>query len=182
MQDQSDQERAEQVRSAVLKGLLALVVVGLVIALGTTLMVRALGLGDQTAPGPVGSDGPGGPSSLPSTALPVPGQESASPGSGEPTPTKTPRPKNRLQLDASPLRTGAMQRVNLTGTYRGSDNVTLQVQRLEGGRWSDFGVGATVRVGTYTTYVLTGRTGENRFRMHDPTTGRNSNVVVVTIG
>jgi hypothetical protein len=75
-----------------------------------------------------------------------------------------------------------MQRVNLTGTYRGADNVTLQVQRLEGGRWSDFGVGAAVRVGTYTTYVLTGRVGENRFRMHDPTTGRNSNVAVVTIG
>ena len=34
----------------------------------------------------------------------------------------------------------------------------------------------------YKTYVMTGRAGENRFRMYDPTSERGSNVVLVTIG
>ena len=182
MQDEPDDERSEQVRSALIKGVLALVVVILVIALGTTLMVRALGLDESDSSGPVGSTASEGPDPLPSTALPVPGEESATPEGGGSTPSQPPKKNQQLQLDANPTRAGAMERINLTGTYRGSDNVQLQVQRLEDGRWSDFGVSATVRVGTYETYILTGRVGDNSFRMHDPSTAENSNVVVVRIG
>ena len=74
-----------------------------------------------------------------------------------------------------------MERVNITGSYKGADNVGLEVQRFEDGDWVNFGVDATVRVGTYETYIMTGRTGENRFRMYDPKTQEGSNVVLVTI-
>ena len=56
------------------------------------------------------------------------------------------------------------------------------MQRFEDGKWSDFGVQATVRVGTFATYIMTGRTGENRFRVFDPKTKKGSNVILVTIG
>ena len=56
----------------------------------------------------------------------------------------------RIQLDVSPVQVGPMERVNLTGTYRGGDNVRLEVQRYEDGTWTNFGVDATVRVGTFT--------------------------------
>jgi hypothetical protein len=74
-----------------------------------------------------------------------------------------------------------MERVNLTGTYKGADNLVLKVQRFESGRWSDFGVDATVRVGTFATYVQTGRPGEQRFRVYDPVAKQGSNVVVVSV-
>lgn len=180
-QDPYDDEHDGQVRNALLKGLAAVVLIGLVIAIGSVLVVRALGLNDDSAAGPVGS-GPSGPvEPLPTTALPVPGQESAS-ATEDPTDEPTTKPKGALQLQVSPAQASAMQRVNLTGTYRGNDNVPLEVQRYEDGNWSNFGVQATVRVGTYATYVMTGRTGENRFRMFDPTTKRGSNVVLVSIG
>ena len=56
----------------------------------------------------------------------------------------------------------------------------LQVQRFEEGKWRDFGVSATVRVGTFETYVMTGQSGEQRFRMYDPAAKEGSNVVLVT--
>ena len=46
------------------------------------------------------------------------------------------------------------------------------MQRFEDGKWRDFGVSATVRVGTFETYVMTGQSGEQRFRMYDPATKR----------
>ncbi len=74
-----------------------------------------------------------------------------------------------------------MERVNFTGTYKGADNIELQVQRFETGEWKDFGVQATVRVGTFETYIMTGRSGENRFRVYDPEADESSNVILVTI-
>jgi hypothetical protein len=116
---------------------------------------------------------------LPTTALPVPGEEKA------PTdqPSAKPDRKNTgLELDVSPLTARPMERVNLTGTYEGADGVSLEVQRFEDGGWADFGVAADVRAGTFATYVMTGRVGEQRFRVFDPETRRASNAVVVTIG
>lgn len=180
-----DEEPTHQVRDALLKGLAAVVVIGLVIALGTVIAVRALGLDDDSSRTAAGSSGAGSdaPDPLPTTALPVPGDESSG-ATDEESPSEDPTPAKArvIRLDASPLRAGGMERVNLTGTYRKGDNVTLQVQRFENGTWADFGVQATVRVGTFETYVMTGRTGENRFRVFDPTSRRASNPVRVTIG
>ncbi len=179
-----DDGRTAQVTRALLKALAVVVVIGVVIALGTTIMVRALGLNENDSPGPVGA-APSGPTKpLPTTALPVPGDDQSP---EQPTksaaPSKTPDTKNRdLKLDASPGTAKPMERVNLTGTYKGADNLSLKVQRFENGGWSDFGVDATVRAGTYATYVQTGRAGVQRFRMYDPAKKNASNAVRVTIG
>jgi hypothetical protein len=175
-----DDGRRSQVRGALLKGLGVVVALGLVIAVGTALMVNALGLDEGQASGPAGSSTSGSPSTLPTTALPVPGEKSSG---AEPSESATPkRAPKAIRLDASPLQAGAMQRVDLTGSYPGADNTALEVQRNENGSWGDFGVQATVHGGTFATYIMTGHTGRNRLRVLDPATGKASNVVVVTIG
>lgn len=176
--------RSAEVRGALLKALAVVLVIGVAIALGTTIMVRALGLDESDSPRPVGDARAGPAKPLPTKALPVPGEKNAA---GEPTdePSESAGPdagkSGTIQLDISPVEARAMERVNLTGTYRGSDNVGLRVQRFAEGRWSDFGVTATVRVGTYATYVMTARSGEQRFRMYDAQAKEGSNVVLVTI-
>jgi hypothetical protein len=96
---------------------------------------------------------------------------------------KKPRRKRSvISLSVSPLEVSPMQRIDLTGTYPGGEGATLQVQRFEAG-WSSFaGVTATVRGETFSTYVMTGRTGPNRFRVVDPASGKSSNPVRVRIG
>lgn len=178
--DHDDQdERSEQVRGALVKGLVALLAVAIVIALGTMLMVRTLGLDEGESEGLLGSSTePRDP--LPSTALPVPGEEESA--EVEPSESPTQAPDGDIALSVSPPSVGAMQRINLTGTYRGGDNARLEVQRQEAGAWTNFGVDATVTAGTFQTYVMSGRTGENTFRVFDPVERKASNVVLVTIG
>ncbi len=36
-------------------------------------------------------------------------------------------------------------------------------------------------MGTFETYIMTGRSGETRFRVFDPETKQGSNVIMVTI-
>ncbi len=176
---QGPEHRKAQVRGALVKALAGVVVIGVAIALGTTIVVRVLGLDESDSPGPLGS--PSARSEpLPTTALPVPGEDETD----EPDPTKTPdsAKTGAMRLSISPVSARPMERVNLTGTYKGADNVGLQVQRFEDGNWRDFGVTATVRVGTYETYIMTGRPGEQRFRMYDPQANEGSNAVRVKIG
>ncbi|MGH8964210.1 MAG: hypothetical protein ACRDXB_02610 [Actinomycetes bacterium] len=80
----------------------------------------------------------------------------------------------------SPQRAATFQRINLTGSYRGGNGTTLQVQRHEG-RWVDFPTSATVSGGRFATYVETGHTGKNRFRVIDESSGRASKPVTVTV-
>ena len=177
-----DDDGSEQVSSVLMKGLLVIVLIGVVIALGTTIVVRALGLNEgASSSGPVGSESTEVTEPMPTTALPVPGEDKKSEDEFEEQAPPRSGKKGRIQLDVSPVRARPNERVNLTGTYRKADNVGLQVQRYEDGRWSDFGVSATVRVGTFETYVMTGQSGEQRFRMYDPATKQGSNVVLVTI-
>ena len=181
-EDYDDDDGSEQVSSVLMKGLLVIVLIGVVIALGTTIVVRALGLNEgASSSGPVGADSTEVTEPMPTTALPVPGEDEKSEDKfEEQVPPKSGK-KGRIQLDVSPVMARPNERVNLTGTYRKADNVGLQVQRYEDGTWSDFGVSATVRVGTFETYVMTGQSGEQRFRMYDPATKQGSNVVLVTI-
>lgn len=183
----TEEERAAQVRGALLKALAVVAVIGVVIAIGTTIMVRALGLNEGDSPGPIGS-APAGPAKpLPTTALPDPGtgSQDAEPTdgpSGSPSESATPKPgTGEIVLDVSPIRARPNDRVNLTGTYEGADSLSLEVQRFQDGQWQNFGVTANVKVGTYATYIMTGRPGEQRFRMYDPETKEGSNVVLVTI-
>lgn len=186
-QDTDDDQRSGQVRSALFKALALVGVIAVLIALGTVLVVRALGLegNDSAGSETAGAAAPTGPArELPTTALPVPGADSSEEADAEPSESAVPRKARRseLQLDVSPVRARTGERVNLTGRYRGTDNVSLEVQRFEDGEWRDFGVQAAVRVGSYGTYVMTGRSGEQRFRMWDPAARKSSNVVLVTIG
>jgi hypothetical protein len=179
--DLTDEERSAQVRGVLVKALAVLVVIGVLIFLGTTIMVKALGLNDASSSGPVGADKPTAP--LPSTALPVPGGGKSEEPSESPSESGAPKPGKHgdIELSISPIMAKPMERVNLTGTYKGADNLQLEVQRFDNGTWSNFGVQADVNVGTFATYIMTGRTGENRFRMYDPQTKQGSNVILVTI-
>ncbi len=176
------EDREAQVRGALLKALAVVLAIGVVVALGTVIAVNALGLNDGESSGPVGAGAAEPDKPLPTKALEVPGEKDSE--SPEPTESASPdkAKSGKVDLTISPVKAKPMERVNLTGTYRGADNVGLQVQRYEEGKWTDFGVDATVKVGTFATYIQTGRSGEMRFRMYDPQAREGSNVVLVTIG
>jgi hypothetical protein len=179
--DQSDEERAAQVRNALLKALGVVAVIAVLIFIGSTIMVRALGLNESDT-GPVGAAPQKPTKPLPTTALPNPKDKTEEP-SDEPSESESPDEgkTGRIELSISPVIARPMERVNLTGSYQGADNVQLEVQRFEDGTWNDFGVQANVNVGTFATYIMTGRTGENRFRVFDPESKQESNVILVTI-
>jgi hypothetical protein len=181
---ESDRERQERIVKAVLKVVGVAVAIGIAIGIGTWVMVKSLGL-DTTdtstvGPAPVTPIKP-----LPTKAIPQP-QDTASP-TDEPTdiPTDIVTPgagTGDLFLSASPVFVKSMERINLTGQWPGKDNVSLMVQRFEDGAWVDFGVQVNVQVGTFETYVMTGREGDNKFRIYDPETNTASNEVTVTVG
>ena len=180
--EEYDDDGSEQVSSVLVKGLLVIALIAVVIALGTTIVVRALGLNEgASSSGPVGADSTEVTKPMPTTALPVPGEDKKSEDKFDGgVPPKSGK-RGRIQLDVSPVMARTNERINLTGTYRKADNVGLKVQRFEDGTWRDFGVNATVRVGTFETYVMTSQVGEHRFRMFDPSTKEGSNVVLVTV-
>lgn len=174
----------QQVSGALVKGLLALVGIAAAIALGTFLMVQALGL-DESEADPVGAGATSSADPLPTTALPVPGQEEASEEASEspsPSESESASPQTGLELEVSPRQVGPSERINLTGRYQGGDNGELQVQRFESGSWADFPVTASVNAGTFQTWIQTSRTGEQRLRMFDPATRTASNEVSVRVG
>ncbi len=115
--------------------------------------------------------------SAPTTPAPT----SSSPSTAPPTrkPHKPHAPA--LTLAISPATASTYERINLTGTYAGHDGTSLQVQRQEGGTWVDFPTTATVSGGSFATYVETGHTGVNRFRVTDTSGGRSSKVATVTV-
>jgi hypothetical protein len=174
-------ERQQEITAVVLKILGVAIAVGLVVGVGAWVMVKALGLDSTDAAGPGGAQvGPVTP--LPSSALPVPT------GSDLPTPDNTglvspgASVSGGLYLSASPVLVKPSERINLTGQWPGHDNESLLVQRFENGQWADFGVQVRVNVGTFSTYVLTSRTGDQKFRVFDPGSETASNEVTVTIG
>jgi len=181
---ESDRERQERILNAVLKVVGVAVVIGLAIGLGTWVMVKSLGLNttdtSTVGPAPVTPIQP-----LPTKAIPLPGNTSSPTDTPTDYPTNivTPSPGNGdLFLSASPVFVKSMERINLTGQWPGKDNVSLLVQRYENGEWVDFGVQVTVQIGTFETYVMTGREGDNKFRIYDPESNTASNEVTVTVG
>lgn len=174
------------------------VLVGLGALLGVALLIGGLisliALGAASVVGVGGEDGqkadeperslfvpPLSPTQRPTPTPPASPAETGD--TTRPTEPEKPRKKKlrpRIALTANPSTVGSMQRINLTGSYPGGGDATLQVQRKEGS-WQDFPTSASVRGGTFATYVLTGRTGPNRFRVVDEATGRSSNPVTVTV-
>lgn len=183
-QPDEDEARREQVRGALTKAALALGGLVAFIAIATYLVVNVLGLNDDSGSltrAPVDI-----PTPLPTTALPDP-SESPSPSVGEEDPSESlyPSPSisdGKLTLSASPVIVAPMERINLVGTYPGKDGITLQIQRLEnGGTWSQFPASITVMDGEFATYILTGRQGDNQFRVFDAATQTSSPPVTITI-
>jgi hypothetical protein len=180
-------EQRREITTAVLKVVGVAVAVGLVIALGAFVMIKALGFSDSTpsAHSTTSADS-SSPSALPTVALTSPGAgdaTSAPADSTSPSPTAGPSRKKAIQMSATPASVRPMERINITGTWPGHDNIALQVQRKENGAWTDFaGVQAPVQVGTFSTYVLTSHTGDNQFRVRDPASGKVSNAVTITVG
>jgi hypothetical protein len=108
-------------------------------------------------------------------------EESQGPAKGDQKKGKRRKPRSVISLSASPLQVAAMERIYLTGTYPGGEGASLQVQRKEGG-WSDFPVSTSVSGGTFSTYVMTGQTGSNKFRVVDAGSGKKSNPITVRVG
>jgi hypothetical protein len=174
-------ERQQEVAAVIAKILGVAIVIGLVIGLGAWILVKALGLSAGDGSGPVsGAVQPVTP--LPTTALPVPSASAPTDNPGLVTTTPAAPGTGALYLSASPVFVKPMERINLTGQWPGHDNEGLLVQRLEGGQWSDFGVQVSVDVGTFATYVKTGRAGDQKVRVYDPATKTASNEVTVTVG
>jgi hypothetical protein len=118
----------------------------------------------ETFPDPNGSDEP-----------------SPSPSSSA-SPSAKPTQKTRaITLQAFPQQVPPNERINLTGVYQGGEGARLQVQRFENG-WVDFPVSTSVSGGAFTTYIYTGRSGPNRFRVIDKEADKASNPVRVRVG
>jgi hypothetical protein len=100
----------------------------------------------------------------------------------EPTKTKTREPLQPT-LTASPMQASTSEQVSLTGRFPGlGAGVFLQVERKEGGVWTDFPVDMTTdQGGQYSTWIITGHTGPNHFRV-TAETGESTPTVVVQIG
>lgn len=173
-------------------GLGALLATALVI--GGTVSLVALGAADLAGVTSADSAASEEPSLYrPATAEPPakPTEPEPTPVEPEPTPVEPwepdkPEPKKprdaqgQITLSASPEDASTYENIYLTGTYRGGDGATLQVQRFEGG-WVDFPATASVRGDSFETYVASGQDGENKFRVVDQSTGETSQPVSVIL-
>jgi hypothetical protein len=115
-----------------------------------------------------------------------------SPPSSTQSPSDTPDPAGAISLSAAKATFAANEKIDLTGALDpAAGGVELKVERsLNGSDWDSFpdaGNQVTVTTkddGTFSTYVQTGREGENQFRVVGQV-GENfleSEPVVVTIG
>ncbi len=181
-------------------GVLALLGVALVI--GVILGITAL-VGTQVL-GLSGSASGGGPDGRATLYLPepektqantdpeitlAPGEETPDEGDQQPGQKSSDKEKkekkkqNVISLSLAQSSVAPMEQIDLTGVYPGGEGAILQVQRFENGRWVDFPASpVSVSNQTFSTYVLTGISGVQRFRMLDTDSGRTSNEVKVTVG
>ena len=180
-QDESTQDHP------VLTGLIALVavavVVGVIGGLAALVGSRVLGLDGDPAAGARSESTSGASLYLPDPTITTPPPETPTDEqSPSESASESTEPATGITLSASQQTVGAMQQIDLTGTYPTGEGAILQVQRLEGGAWTDFPVTMSVSNQTFSTYVQTSQTGENRFRVIDTDTDTFSNEVVVTVG
>lgn len=178
---------AERKEHPVLWGLVALVsvaaAVGLILGFGALAATRLLGVGGGSADSTAGAEA--------SMYLPRPERtarsapaaaESTRPAAPRSDRTKTQEPQTGITLTAGQSSVGPMQQIDLSGQYPQGEGAILQVQRFQSGAWVDFPVTVSVSAGGFSTYVQTGQTGVNRFRVFDSDRGEASNEVRITIG
>lgn len=184
---------SEPTERPVLSGLVALVGVGLVVGLlaGLTALMgtKVLGIGGESSdttdqatsgaslflPDPVETQSPSGPLMTLDPNVPTP---TLSPSGG----ASSSAPAEGITLAVGQAQVAPMSQIDLTGSYPQGEGAILQVQRLEDGAWADFPVTVSVGNGTFSTYVMTSRPGDNTFRVADTDSETTSNEVVVTVG
>ncbi|CUR55275.1 conserved exported hypothetical protein [metagenome] len=182
---------SEKQERPVLTGLIALVAVAVVVGL---LMGGAALFGTKILGLDGGGDATGAATKGDSLYLPTPSPTKAAGGQitlapGDPTPSSsapaeenTKKPERKIQLVAGQQSVGSFDEIDLTGTYPMGNGKILQVQRFEGGSWREFPVTMTVQGGTFSTFVQTGVSGMNKFRVIDTDTDTKSNSVMVKVG
>ena len=181
MDDETGWQKQVLVGVAVLVAVGALV--GGIVALVSIKAADLAGIGSTsptTVSRPQVNSGSSGDASGAPTTTPTTPSDRTTPPTTSSGPTGKPH-RTSFTLTASPARVGSLQRIDLTGRYKAPNGTVLQVQRREGGHWTDFPVTATVNNGTFATYVETGHTGANKFRMLDVRTTEASNTVTVTV-
>ncbi|HWJ68349.1 MAG TPA: hypothetical protein VNT31_16865 [Nocardioides sp.] len=189
----------------VLNGLVALVAVGLgvglILALVTLVGTRVLGLdggdgsaaGDATGgesmylPSPVETVDSRGPLITLHTEDPATEETSAQPEESETTEeteaTESPSPEaGEISLQAVDNEVGSGERIYFSGVYPGGEGAILWLQRWQDGAWADFPASVGVTNGTFSSYIFTGVSGLNRFRVIDRDDGTVSNEIRVRVG
>ncbi|MEQ6902774.1 hypothetical protein [Nocardioides sp. YIM 152588] len=190
-----EQPRSEGVHRPLLEGLVAMVAVALTVGLimaGAALFAsRFLGLGGPTAgaasteresmviPRPERTSDPTGPLVTLHTQAPEKKAKQEKSDSAEKKEKKA--EKKAITLSANQSTVSSFGRIDLTGIYPGGEGAVLQVQRFESGKWADFEATIPVSGETFSTYVQTGVSGVNRFRVLDRSTGKASNEVRITV-
>ena len=151
------------------------VLIGLLVAWLSTSVLNAVGLDtDETAPRPVTTSQPTEPSSTPERS-----------DTTSATPSAPPTSKKDPTLTATPSQVGAYDEITLTGRFPGlAPGTDLQIQRRVGsGAWELFPVSLSSGAGgRFSTFVQTGQTGENEFRIKVPTSGLTTPIAAVLVG
>lgn len=104
----------------------------------------------------------------------------ARPSHGSSAKSKNPK-RGQISLQALETTVPSFGKIDLTGVYPGGEGEILQVQRRQGGAWADFPLTVPVSNSSFSTYVQTGVSGRNSFRVLDKARGIASNVVEVTV-
>lgn len=87
-----------------------------------------------------------------------------------------------ITLQAGATTVPLLEPAKLTGSYPASPSATLHVQILDSGSWVDYPLPTVVNdAGQFTTYVEIGQRGVNQLRVIEPSSGKTSNVVTVTV-
>ena len=85
-----------------------------------------------------------------------------------------------LQSAANAVASG--ERIYFSGVYPGGEGAVLQLQRFQDGAWVKFPATVNVSNGSFSSYLFTGQSGLNRFRVVDSDSGEASNEIRVTVG
>lgn len=187
----------------VVNGLVALVAVGLgvglILALVALLGSNLLGLGDTEGsasddrsigetlylPSPAETTGSSGPRITLATEDPDEddggdSDESAEPEEPEESDSESPDPK-KISLQAVNSKVSAGERIYFSGVYPAGEGAILWVQRWQDGAWADFPASVGVTNGTFSSYLFTGVSGVNRFRVVNRDDGTVSNEIRIQV-
>lgn len=188
-------DRPDDEGHPIVAGVIALVGVGLVVGLILAVVVlvgtKVLGLGDGGSAGSASGEHSMYLPKPQKTPTPTDAQITLEPGttptesdasSPSDDPSKSKSPDKEISLSSSVTSVGPMEQFTLTGVYPGGEGAILQVQRFQGGEWTDFQATGSVSDETFAIPVQTGVPGMNRFRVVDTDSGLQSAEVRITIG